>query len=131
MDDALPQFGYNAALIKDQSAKFSTKVDSSRCLIIPCFPHVMVLVMQLRDGSTHSGTVTSMAANDDTFSLHSELSKVREDLSLTPYKQLPSALHSSSVSEPHFQNNCITFRIHLTEAALVDRDARLDVNPAK
>ncbi|CAI6003876.1 unnamed protein product [Closterium sp. NIES-64] len=30
---------------------------------------------QLRDGSTHGGTVTSMAVNDDKFPLHAELSK--------------------------------------------------------
>ncbi|CAI5503264.1 unnamed protein product [Closterium sp. Naga37s-1] len=30
---------------------------------------------KLRDGSTHGGTVTSMAVNDDKFPLHAELSK--------------------------------------------------------
>lgn len=30
---------------------------------------------KLRDGSTHSGTVTSMAVNEDSFPLHAELSK--------------------------------------------------------
>ncbi|WOK97627.1 signal recognition particle receptor subunit beta [Canna indica] len=34
-----------------------------------------VLYYQLRDGSPHQGTVTSMEPNDDTFVLHSELEK--------------------------------------------------------
>ncbi|KAL7091709.1 hypothetical protein ACP275_12G121500 [Erythranthe tilingii] len=37
-----------------------------------------VLFYQLRDGSSHKGTVTSMEPNDDTFILHSETSKKRK-----------------------------------------------------
>lgn len=32
--------------------------------------------LQLRDGSSHQGTVTSMEPNEGTFVLHSEIAKV-------------------------------------------------------
>lgn len=36
----------------------------------------MIFICQLRDGSSHQGTVTSMEPNEDTFVLHSESTKV-------------------------------------------------------
>ena len=38
--------------------------------------YVNLTIFQLRDGSSHQGTVTSMEPNEGTFVLHSEMSKV-------------------------------------------------------
>jgi hypothetical protein len=40
---------------------------------------------QLRDGSSHQGTVTSMEENDDTFVLHSEQERVMGILKLNQF----------------------------------------------
>ncbi|KAJ3709116.1 hypothetical protein LUZ61_012821 [Rhynchospora tenuis] len=45
-----------------------------------------VLFQQVRDGSSHQGTVTSMEPNDDTFVLHSDLSEEKK-------KKKPVPLH--------------------------------------
>jgi signal recognition particle receptor subunit beta len=43
-----------------------------------------VLFYQLRDGSPHQGTVTSMEPNDDTFVLHSDLSEEKQKKKAVP-----------------------------------------------
>ena len=48
------------------------------CTIFSFSANSVSLACQLRDGSSHQGTVTSMEENNDTFVLHSEQERVRK-----------------------------------------------------
>lgn len=45
----------------------------SKCVVVI---YDVFMPLQLRDGSSHQGTVTSMEPNEGTFVLHSEITKV-------------------------------------------------------
>jgi len=65
-----------------------------------------VSACQLRDGSSHQGTVTSMEENNDTFVLHSEQERVWKLLELIPF---PTYCDKSKVdSFVSYEETCIS-----------------------
>ncbi|CAI5494950.1 unnamed protein product [Closterium sp. Naga37s-1] len=73
--NVLPPVVQESPVFLDISRALNVRVETALLLSTIGVLLASLIFLLVRDGSTHGGTVTSMAVNDDKFPLHAELSK--------------------------------------------------------